>query len=184
MAKAACKPELDDAGQLVVDGHAQALSFSRDRHFRLPRLAVWPYRSDAVLVADKPRRRINQGNAPGGTLWLVACDGLLPPIALYREAGADFGNAALSADHAALYYSGPMGIAALDLSRRTTTAVTIAPPLHDDRCQPLYGARAPTHHTDLVRSLDRKGRLRIERGSHCGFEGNWDGERQVIGKAV
>ena len=33
---------------------------------------------------------------------------------------------------------------------------------------------------DVVRSLGRRGRLTFERGSYCGFEGDWEGTREVV----
>ena len=174
----ACRPALDDEGHLTVAEHTHALRFDRDQHHRLPRLAVWPYRSDAVLVAERPRWKVNQGAATRGTLWMVSCDGLTAPVAATTLSGADFGNAVLSGD--TLYFSGPTGVAALHLDTRRITPVTEAPTIDDAGCRELYGARAPTHQRDVVRSLGRRGRLTFERGSYCGFEGDWEGTREVV----
>lgn len=179
-AEPACRPSLDAEGHLVVAEQTQSLRFERDQHHRLPRLAVWRYRSDAVLVADKPRWRVNQGARPGGTLWLVRCDGSDPPLPLHTRARADFGNAALSADGGTLYFTGPTGVGALDLDTRAVTTITEAPTLDDSRCRELYGERMPTHATDVVRMLKSSGRLVIERGSPCGFEGDWTSKREVV----
>ncbi|MEX1366278.1 MAG: hypothetical protein AB1Z98_24350 [Nannocystaceae bacterium] len=176
----ACTPTLDDDGHLVVGQQTQPLRFDRDREHRLPRLSVWRYRDDAVLVADRPRWRLNQGTPTQGTLWLVPCDGTSPPVAAATMQQADFGNAVLANDGRTLYLTGPAGVMGLDLDRRTISAVTEAPPLRDPDCRELYGSRTPTHYRDVVRGLDRRGRLVIERGSYCGFEGDWLGERQRV----
>lgn len=179
-AEVACRPEVDDEGRVRVADHDLPLRFARDQHHRLPRLAVWPYRSDAVLVAQRPRWRLNQAAPTDGTLWLVACDGASAPVPAVSRPGADFGNAVLGSDGSALLFTGPAGVERLDLHSRAITTITQAPPITDASCDDLYGARAPTHHRDVVRGLDRKGRLVFERGSYCGFEGDWEGQREVV----
>lgn len=176
----ACRPSLDAEGQLVVAERPQPLRFARDQHHRLPRLATWAYRSDAVLVAERPRWHLNQASPTVGTLWLVSCDGRTEPVPAMAMTGADFGNAAMSKDGTTLYFTGPRGVLGLDLATRTTTTVTEAPALDVAGCSALYGARTPTHHRDVVRSVGRHGRLVIERGHYCGFEGDWQGRRQLV----
>ncbi len=178
----ACHPTLNEAGRVVVADRPQPLAFTRDQHYRFPKLRVWPYGQDTVLVADRPRRKVNQGTTPGGALWLVPCDGRAQPVVLHAEPGADFGNAALASS--SLFYSARDGVRALNLETHVVRVVTTPPPLADDRCRALYGGRAPTHQIDLVRAIDRRGRLVIDRGSHCGFEGDWQGERKVIARAA
>lgn len=128
---------------------------------------MFPAGAGAVLVSWAGRDE--HGPLGSSSLWKVACKAGGAEVVAHHE-GADFGHAALSPDAKSLFFSGPDGIYALDLARKTERRLTQA--------SSGYCAENHVEARDVVgRFVDRRS-LSFERG--CGYEHAWNADRMVL----
>lgn len=160
-----CDATVDLVGAVRVNGHDTGLVVEEDYYD--PRVRVWPFDENHVLVSSFPVWDQQGGGHPGEVLWKVACaDG--HPTQFLHEEWADFGNAAVTPDGHYLYYTARAGVARLDLRTTESVQITVAPENTGLDC---WVEEVPTR--DVVDRWDGD-QLVIRRGGPCGFEGDWE----------
>jgi hypothetical protein len=131
-------------------------------------LRVYPGGPDAVLVAHGGR---DSQNVPYGssTLWQVSCTRGAATTFVHVD-GADFGHSALAPDTRTLFFTGPDGIFAIDLSTRAKRRVT--------RAAVPYCRKNEVDARDVVGSFVDAHTLSFERG--CGYEWEWHVQNMLL----
>ena len=162
-AEPACVAEVDENGTVTIGARDTGLVFDFD--YFGPRVRTWPFVGGSVLVANWPYWEVQGGAYTDGFLYKVVC-ATATPYELVALDDADFGNAALDDTTATLYFTGPAGVAALDLATLEITDITTAPTFVDVDCWTEQGQR------DVVAGLEGR-ELVIHRGAGCGYEGDW-----------
>ena len=175
----ACKATIDDRSQelyrLIVNGVDIDETLAREPG-PWPGLGtvVYPRSATSVLVSWTIPGHYG---APAGSERLLEVDCANPKAkrVVFTLAGADLGHSALTADGKTLYFSGPDGIAALDLPSMKVRAVTTPPTLPQCRDDLPDEYTHPYRQRDAVISLDeQEDALLFQRGGNCGSEGDWE----------
>ena len=163
----ACAPVLKD-GQWSIRDTPLNGNLGKDDE-----VSVFALDPEHILLARKHRWDKEPMGPAKGTLWRVSCAQPALTDAFYQRAASDFGHAALSSDHHALFFSSREGIKRLFLATKTVQSVTDAPNV-GDTCW-TYGEEGFVQTlTDIVQSLNPKlNLLNFERGGPCGVMGTW-----------
>ena len=162
-AEPACIAEVDEWGTVTINGRDTGLVFDYD--YMGSRVRTWPFVGGSVLVANWPYWEVQGGAWTDGVLYKVVC-ATATPHELVSLPDADFGSASLDAGNVTLYFTGPTGVAALDLETLEIEELTTAPSFVEVDCWTEQGER------DVVAGLDGH-ELIIHRGAGCGYEGDW-----------
>jgi hypothetical protein len=158
----ACTATVDpETARISVNGvDLDIAATNDDAHVDGAEAHVWPLGPRSILLAwTGAGGRFDPYGSD--TLWEVSCAPKVETKAFFTEEGADFGDAALSADGRTLFYTGVNAVTALDLATKQVRQISTPPAMLD--CE---GEKLPVR--DVVMRLDPvKDVLTFKRGVSC-----------------